>query len=86
MGYEGVYFTRTCFPDVDLLSFALKKRGNYVSLTCIKKTYFLRVQLKQTKIFSNTIYTLYTVDATEYITAQTDTTFHEGRWKWRALS
>ena len=30
--------------------------------------------------------TLYTVDATEYVTAQIDATFHEGRGKWRAIS
>ena len=31
-------------------------------------------------------FTLYTVDATEYVTAQIDATFHEGRGKWRAVS
>ena len=30
--------------------------------------------------------TLYTVDANEYVTAQIDATFHEGRGKWRAVS
>ena len=30
--------------------------------------------------------TLYTVDATEYVTAQTDATFHEGREKWKTVS
>ena len=29
--------------------------------------------------------TLYTVDATEYVTAQIDATFHEGREKWRTI-
>ena len=33
-----------------------------------------------------TCHTLYTVDATEYVTAQTDATFHEGREKWRTVS
>ena len=32
------------------------------------------------------IITLYTVDATEYVTAQIDATFHEGREKWRTVS
>ena len=32
-----------------------------------------------------TVPTLYTVDATEYVTAQIDATFHEGRGKWRAI-
>ena len=30
--------------------------------------------------------TLYTVDATEYVTAQIDATFHKGRGKWRVVS
>ena len=38
------------------------------------------------KVSSVTLYTLYTVDATEYVTAQIDATFHEGRGKWRAIS
>ena len=36
--------------------------------------------------FSVFINTLYTVDATEYVTAQIDATFHKGRRKWRAIS
>ena len=31
------------------------------------------------------VFTLYTVDATEYVTAQIDATFHEGREKWRTI-
>ena len=31
------------------------------------------------------VITLYTVDPTEYVTAQIDATFHEGRGKWRAI-
>ena len=30
--------------------------------------------------------TLYTVDATTFVTAQIDATFHEGRGKWRTVS
>ena len=30
--------------------------------------------------------TLYTVDATKFVTAQIDATFHEGRGKWRTVS
>ena len=29
--------------------------------------------------------TLYTVDAAEFVTAQIDATFHEGRVEWRAV-
>ena len=36
--------------------------------------------------FGSCSVTLYTVDATEFVTAQIDATFHEGRGKWRAVS
>ena len=31
---------------------------------------------------NTTVYTLYTVDATKFVTAQIDATFHEGRGEW----
>ena len=37
-------------------------------------------------LFGLNVLTLYTVDATEFVTAQTDATFHEGRGKWKAVS
>ena len=37
-------------------------------------------------IYDVTRITLYTVDATEYATAQIDATFHEGREKRRTVS
>ena len=39
-------------------------------------------------LYNNSIvlnFTVYTVDATEYVTAKIDATFHEGRVKWRAV-
>ena len=36
-------------------------------------------------LITNDINTLYTVDATELVTAQIDATFHEGRAEWRAV-
>ena len=40
--------------------------------------------------FENTVKphnnTLYTVDATKYVTVQIDATFHKGRGKWRTVS
>ena len=43
--------------------------------------------MPQNIVLSNEhICTLYTVDATEYVTAQIDATFHEGRGKRRAVS
>ena len=39
--------------------------------------------MNEIRIFNNT---LYTVDATKYVTAQIDATFHEGRGKLRTVS
>ena len=36
--------------------------------------------------FKKTGYTLYTVDATKFVTVQIDATFHEGRGKLRTVS
>ena len=36
-------------------------------------------------IFDRYYCTLHTVDANEFVTAQIDRTFHEGRVEWRAV-
>ena len=46
-----------------------------------------RHRVKQSNIASDICcHTLYTVDATKFVTAQIDATFHEGRGKWRTVN
>ena len=49
--------------------------------SCMKLTDMYSIPVNKIVIF-----TLYTVDATEYVTAQIDATFHEGREKRRTVS
>ena len=55
----------------------------WAKILTISFPYFQFVMLKKSMY---SIFTLYTVDATEYVTAQIHATFHEGRGKWRAVS
>ena len=55
----------------------------------VQPLFYFSLKFQASKLFVwlyRPVCTLYTVDATEYVTAQIDATFHEGRGKWRAVS
>ena len=58
---------------------------DYAVESC-KITVFVFGYMIQSLYVAETGITLYTVDATKFVAAQIDATFHEGRGKWRTVS
>ena len=81
---EKDHFTASFKSDLYLLSW-------FITTSCqlIRLAFNMNSKYPSKHPSCNVVYrynTLYTADATEYVTVQIDATFHEGRVKWRAVS